>query len=108
MTKFIQGSTFVPFEDDIYIQLGIGEEGKNTIPCIKTHCQEEGKCLRSWARTIYIVQTKDRHHYSTQFPTISALKGNKDLPSMMVWSLTAMLSLVKELWRAVVNIVGPF
>ncbi len=27
---------------------------------------------------------------------------------MMVWSLTAMLSLIKELWRAVDNIVLPF
>ena len=96
LTKFIQGSTFVPFKDAIYIQLGIGEEGKNTIPCVKTHRQEGGKCRRSWARTIYIVQTEDCRHYGTQFCTIPALKGNKDLPSMMVWSLTAMLSSVKE------------
>jgi hypothetical protein len=48
------------------------------------------------------------HRYGTQFRTIPALRGQKDLPSMMVWSLTAMLSLIKELWRAVDNIVLPF
>ena len=31
LTKYVQGSTFVPFEDTIYIQLGIGEEGENTV-----------------------------------------------------------------------------
>ena len=80
LTKFIQGSMFVPFKDAIYIQLGIGEEGKNTIPCVKTHHQEGEKCCRSWARTIYILQAEDCQDYGTQFCTIPALKGNKDLP----------------------------
>ena len=80
LTKFIQGSMFVPFKDAIYIQLGIGEEGKNTIPCIKTHRQEGEKCRCSWARTIYILQAEDCQDYGTQFCTIPALKGNKDLP----------------------------
>jgi len=48
------------------------------------------------------------NRYGTQFRTIPALRGQKDLPSMMVWSLTAMLSSIKELWHAVDNIVVPF
>ena len=67
LTKYVQGSTFVPFEDTIYIQLGIGEEGENTVSCVKSDCYEGGKCCRSWARSIYIVQTEDIHCYGTQF-----------------------------------------
>jgi hypothetical protein len=67
LTEYVQGSTFVPFEDNIYIQLGIGEEGKNTVSCVKSDCYEGGKCRRSWERSIYIVQTEDIHCYGTQF-----------------------------------------
>ena len=108
LTDFIQGSTYIPFIDSIYIQLGVGEDGENTISCVKSHGSDVYKCRRSWARTINIVQTEDKHRYGTQFRTIPTLNGQKDLPSMMVWSLTAMLSSIKELWRAVDNIDGPF
>jgi hypothetical protein len=37
LAKFVQEATFVPFGDAIYIQLGIGEDGENTAPCIKSH-----------------------------------------------------------------------
>jgi hypothetical protein len=67
LTKFVQGATFVPFGDDIYIQLGIGKDGGNTIPCIKSHCSGVVQCHRTWARTIYTVQTEDMHQYGTQF-----------------------------------------
>ncbi len=67
LTKFIQGSTFVPFGDAIYIQLGIGEDGENTVPCNKSHRSGVVQCPRTWARTIYIVQTEDIHRYGTQF-----------------------------------------
>ncbi len=67
LTKFIQGSTFVPFGDAIYIQLGIGEDGENTVPCVKSHRSGVVQCRRTWARTIYIVQTEDIHQYGTQF-----------------------------------------
>jgi len=108
LTDFIQGSTYIPFIDSIYIQLGVGEDGENTISCVKSHGRDVYKCRRSWARSINIVQTEDKHRYGTQFRTIPTLNGQKDLPSMMVWSLTAMLSSIKELWRAVDNIDGPF
>jgi hypothetical protein len=99
---------FVPFGDAIYIQLGIGKDGENIIPCVKSHCSRVVQCRCTSARTIYIVQTEDMHCYSTQFQTIPALRGQKDLPSMMVWSLTAMPSSIRELWHAVDNIVVPF
>ena len=67
LTKNVQGSTFVPFEETIYIQLGIGEEEENTVSCVKYDCYEGGKCRHSWARYIYIVQTEDIHCYGTQF-----------------------------------------
>jgi hypothetical protein len=84
MTKFIQGSTIVPFEDSIYIQLGIGKDGNNTVPCVKSDHVEGEKCHCSWARTIYIVQTKDNLRYGTQFQTIPRLHSSNKLPSMMV------------------------
>jgi hypothetical protein len=99
---------FVPFGDAIYIQLGSGKDSENTVPCVKSHCSGVVQCRCTWARTIYIIQTENMHWYGTQFQTIPALRGQKDLPSMMVWSLTAMLSSIKELWRAVDNIVVPF
>ncbi len=105
LTKYVQGSTFVPFEDTIYIQLGIGEEGKNTMSCVKSDRYEGGKRRRSWARSIYIVQTEDINCYGTQFQVIPSLRGGKDVPSMMVWS---MLSSIKEFWHVVDNIDGPF
>ena len=67
LKKYVQGSTLVPFDDTIYIQLGIGEEGENTVSCVKSDRYEGGKCRRSWARSIYIVQTEDIHCYGTQF-----------------------------------------
>jgi hypothetical protein len=67
LTKFIQGSTFVPFGDAIYIQLGIGEDGEITVPCVKSHRFGVVQCHHTWARTIYIVQTEDIHRYGTQF-----------------------------------------
>ncbi len=84
------------------------KDGNNTVLWVKSDCVEGGKCRRIWARTIYIVQTEDSLRYGTQFQTIPHLQGSKDLPSMMVWFLAAMLSLIKELWHAVDNIVGPF
>jgi hypothetical protein len=108
LTNSVQGATFVPFGDAIYIQLGIGKDGENTIPCVKSHRSGVVQCCRTWARAIYIVQTEGMHQYGTQFQTIPTLRGHKDLPSMVVWSLTAMLSSIKELWRAVDNIVVPF
>jgi hypothetical protein len=108
LTKFVQGATFVPFGDAIYIQLGIGKDDENTVPCVKSNCSGVVQCRQTWARTIYIVQTEDIHHCGTQLQTIPTLRSQKDLPSMMVWSLTAMLSLIKEFWRAVDNIVVPF
>ena len=83
-TKFVQGATFVPFGDAIYIQLGIGEDGESTVLCIKSHRSGVVQCRRNWARTIYTVQTEDIHWYGTQFRTIPDLRGQKDLPSMMV------------------------
>jgi hypothetical protein len=38
LTKYVQGSTFVPFEDTIYVQLCIGEEEENTVSCVKSDC----------------------------------------------------------------------
>ncbi len=67
LTKFVQGATFVPFGDAMYIQLGIGEDGENTVPCIKSHRAGVVQCHRTWARTIYTVQTEDMHWYGTQF-----------------------------------------
>ena len=67
LTKFVQGATFVPFGDAIYIQLGIGEDGESTVPCIKSHRAGVVQCRRTWARTIYTVQTEDMHQYGTQF-----------------------------------------
>jgi hypothetical protein len=58
--------------------------------------------------TIYIVQTEDSSCYGTQLLTIPRLKGTKYLQSMMLWSLTAMLSSIKELWHAVDDIATPF
>ena len=46
--------------------------------------------------------------YGTQFRAIPSLRGGKDVPSMMVWSLTAMLSSIKEFWCVVDNIDGTF
>ncbi len=83
LTKFVQGAMFVPFRDAMYIQLGIGKDGENTIPCIKSHRSGVVQCRRTWARNIYTVQTKDMHWYGTQFRTIPTLRGQKDLPSMM-------------------------
>ncbi len=108
LTKYVQGFTFVPFEDTIYIHLGIGEEGENTVSCVKSDRYKEGKCCRSRERSVYIVQTEDLHCYGTQFQAIPSLRGGNDVPSMMVWSLTAMLSLIKEFWHVVDNIDGPF
>ncbi len=67
LTKSVQGFTFVPFGDAIFIQLGIGEDGKNTIPCVKLNRSKVVQCRRTWARTIVIVQTEDIHWYGTQF-----------------------------------------
>jgi hypothetical protein len=67
LTKFVQEATFVPFGDAIYIQLGIGKDGEKTVPCIKSHCSGVVQCRRTWARTIYTVQTEDMHWYGTQF-----------------------------------------
>ncbi len=47
LTKCVQGATFVPFEDAIYIQLGIGKNGENTIPCIKSHRSRVVQCRRT-------------------------------------------------------------
>ncbi len=67
LTKFVQGATFVPFGDATYIQLGIGEDGENTIPCMKSHHSGVVQCRCTWARTIYTVQTEDMHQFGTQF-----------------------------------------
>jgi hypothetical protein len=67
LTKSVQGSTFVPFGDAIFIQLGIGKDGKNTIPCIKLNCSKVVQCRCTWTRTIYIIQTEDIHRYGKQF-----------------------------------------
>jgi hypothetical protein len=72
LIKSVQGSTFVPFGDAIFIQLGIGKDGENTIPCVKLNCSEVVQCYHTWARTIYIVQTEDIHQYGPQFQTIPA------------------------------------
>ena len=47
LTDFIQGSTYIPFIDSIYIQLGVGEDGENTISCVKSHGSDVYKCRRS-------------------------------------------------------------
>jgi hypothetical protein len=47
LTKFVQGATFVPFGDAIYIQLGIGKDGENTVPCIKSHRAGVVQCRRT-------------------------------------------------------------
>jgi hypothetical protein len=44
LTDFIQGSTYIPFIDSRYIQLGIGEDGKNNISCVKSHGPDVLKC----------------------------------------------------------------
>jgi hypothetical protein len=44
LTKSVQGSTFVPFGDAIFIQLGIGEDGENTIPCVKLNHSKVVQC----------------------------------------------------------------
>jgi hypothetical protein len=61
LTKSVQGAKFVPFGDAINIQLGIGKDGENTIPCMKSHHFGVVQCHCTWARTIYIVQTEDMH-----------------------------------------------
>jgi len=76
LAKFVQGATFVPFGDAIYIQLGIGEVGENTIPCIKPHSAVVVQCRRSWARTIYTVQTEDMNRYGTHNTRSQRSKGS--------------------------------
>jgi hypothetical protein len=58
LTKSVQGAMFVPFGDAIYIQLGIGDDGENTLPCVKLNCSGVVQCCRTWMRTICIVQTE--------------------------------------------------
>ncbi len=59
LTKSVQGAMFVPFGDATYIQLGIGKDGENTRPCVKSNRFGVVQCRCTWARTIYIVQTED-------------------------------------------------
>ncbi len=50
LTKSVQGAMFVPFGDAIYIQLGIGKDDENTIPCVKSHVLELGNVIVSRLR----------------------------------------------------------
>ena len=106
LTRYIDGSTFIGFEDNILTQLSVSE-GDTFINCIDVR-GERVRCRRSWPRRINLIQTEDSNHYGTQFRAIPSLSNHKRVPSMMSWALVAMVSTVKELWHAIDQKVGDF
>ncbi len=107
--RFKHGATYVPFSDNIGIQLArsLDDSCGGLIEAVNDR-NEMIRCKRGWPRFINIVQMEDNNGYGYQFRPVPQFQCSSGTPSMMTWTLCSLLSGVKELWHAVDNKVGPW
>ena len=105
-----QGSTYVGFEDIVRIQLFESSQNKEINVLIERDDDRpspERSVRRSWSIIINLLQTEDSNGYGSQFRPIPKFKTNSK-PSLLTWSLFAILSSCKELWYTINSKNGLF
>ena len=102
LSKFLQGSTYIPFHVAMDHHLSLQRENNVTFRKYKDNGETVDKLVkRAWPMQINPVQKEDSNGYGMQFRPISAFNCNQNNNTTTAWILFSLLSASSELWKII-------